>query len=128
MVATATRIAREEAIRTYYRAWEAQNWEAIAAVLADGFTFTSPNGDDHIGKSAFQTKCWPQASYIAHFELQSVALEGAEAFVRYRCRTRNGHSFQNVEYFRFDGGQVAAIEVYFGGNLGFPSAASLGHR
>ncbi|MHB8813565.1 MAG: nuclear transport factor 2 family protein [Steroidobacteraceae bacterium] len=128
MTAAASSTTEAETIRAYYSGWEMKAWEAIDGLLADGFTFTSPSDDDHIGKLAFEAKCWPQAAYIEHFELQSVVVRGDEAFVRYCCRTRNGQSFQNVEYVRFKDGKIEAIEVYFGGHLGFPSAASEGHR
>jgi ketosteroid isomerase-like protein len=128
MTTAASTTTEEETIRAYYAGWEMKDWKAIDGLLADGFTFSSPNDDDHIGKLAFEAKCWPQAAYIERFELQSVVVRGDEAFVRYRCRTRNGQSFQNVEYIRFKGGRLEAIEVYFGGHLGFPSAASAGHR
>lgn len=127
MTAEAANMRREQIIRAYYSGWETNDWSSIDGLLADGFTFTSPANDDHIGKSAFKAKCWRQAQYIAQFELQGVVTRTDEAFVKYRCRTRNGQSFQNIEYFRFAGDRIAAIEVYFGGQLGFPSAASAGH-
>jgi SnoaL-like domain len=128
MTAAASNTTEAETIRAYYSGWEMKDWKAIDGLLAGGFTFSSPNDDDHIGKLAFEAKCWPQAAYIERFELQSVVLRGEEAFIRYRCRTKNGQSFQNVEYMRFNDGKLEAIEVYFGGHLGFPSAASAGHR
>jgi hypothetical protein len=51
-----------------------------------------------------------------------------EAFVKYLCRTKNGKSFRNVEYFRFRDEKVEAIESYFGEQSSFPSAVSTGQR
>lgn len=122
------RMTNEAVIRSYYAGWERPDWGAIEQLLADGFTFTSPNDDDHIEKSAFQARCWSQKDWIDHFDLESVLHADDEACVKYLCHTKNGKSFRNTEYFRFRGGRIEAIEVYFGQDLGFPSAASSGHR
>jgi hypothetical protein len=114
-------------IRTYYSAWEQKQWSMADGVLAEEFTFSSPHGDDHIDKSAFKAKCWNgQLQYIARFELEVLLETADEAFVKYRCRTTNGASFANVEYFRFSNGKIRAIECYFGGLWGYPSAAAQG--
>jgi hypothetical protein len=52
-------MTNEEIIRAYYSGWEKKQWSAVDNLLGDGFTFTSPNDDDHIDKRAFKTKCWP---------------------------------------------------------------------
>lgn len=119
-------VTREQLIRTYYSGWEKKEWSLIDGVLADTFTFTSPNNDDHIPKHAFKTRCWPQAEFIERFELESVLGRANEAFVKYLCRTTKGTSFRNVEYFRFTGGKVESIECYFGGRLGYPTASISG--
>jgi len=122
-------MSNEEIIQNYYAAWAKKEWSPIGNLLADDFTFTSPNNDDHISKSAFKTRCWEsQVDYIKHFDLESVIGKDDQAFVKYLCHTKNGKSFRNVEYWKFRDGKVAAIECYFGGDLGFPSAASLGQR
>ncbi len=116
-----------EIVRNYYAGWEQKDWSAIDRLLTDSFTFTSPNDDDHIGKTVFQAKCWNgQVGYIERFELESLLTDNAEGFVQYLCRTIEGTSFRNVEHFRFAGGKIAAIEVYFGGRLGYPSAVASG--
>ncbi len=91
------------------------------------FTFTSPNDDDHISKSVFKEKCFlSQLNFIKQFELETILSRGDEAFVKYLCRTTKDTSFRNVEYFRFAEGKISAIEAYFGGNLGYPSASASG--
>ncbi len=121
-------MTKEQIVRNYYLGWEKKEWGAIDSLLADGFTFTSPNDDDHIDKRAFKTKCWSQADFIGRFELESVIGKDNEAFVKYLCHTKNGKSFRNTEYFRFRDGKVEAIECYFGGRQSFPSAVSLGQN
>jgi ketosteroid isomerase-like protein len=115
----------QEIIRSYYAAWEKKDWGSVDALTADGFTFSSAAGDDHISKTAFKTQCWDtQSALIDRFELESVVDNGSDAFVAYVCRTKSGKAFRNVEHFTFQGDRIASIECYFGGGAGYPSAAN----
>ncbi len=116
----------DEIIRTYYSGYELKEWKVVEDLLAEGFTFTSPNDDDHIDIPTYKARCWPQAEYTEHFELESVLRRDNEAFVKYLCTTTKGTSFRNIEYFRFEGGKISSIEVYFGGRLGYPTASVTG--
>ena len=118
-------MTKQEIIRAYYSGWEKKDWQAVRSLLADDFTFTSPNDDDHIRVHIFKAKCWPQADYVQRFDLEIAIGQDNDAFVKTLCRTTNGNSMQNVEYFRFADGQVRAIECYFGSKLGYPSKAAL---
>jgi ketosteroid isomerase-like protein len=118
----------EEMIRHYYAAWEKKDWRPFDMLLADNFTFTSAN-DDHIDKNAFKARCWEsQIDFIERFELQRVIGDGNEAFVMYVCRTKNGKTLRNVEYFRMRDAKVEAIECFFGAPSSFPSAVSGGQK
>jgi ketosteroid isomerase-like protein len=120
---------KEETIRKYYAAWEKRDWQPLDILLADNFTFTSANNDDHISKSTFKARCWEsQIDFIERFELERVIGNGNDAFVMYVCRTKNGKTFRNVEYFRLSDHKVEAIECYFGGPSSFPSAVSTTQR
>jgi hypothetical protein len=113
----------DETIRKYYAAWEQKDWRPCDILLADNFTFTSANNDDHINKSAFKKQCWEtQIDFIERFDLQRVFGGGNEAFVLYVCRTKNGRTFRNVEYLRTIDDKVEAIECYFGAQSSFASA------
>ena len=117
----------DETIRKWYAAWEKKDWHPVDMLLADGFTFTSPHGDDHISKSSFKARCWEtQIDFIERFDLQRVFGRGNEALVMYDCRTKNGKTFRNVEYLRLKDDKVEAIECYFGAQSSFPSAVSTG--
>lgn len=119
-------MTKEEMIRRYFSGWENQDWNAIAALLAPDFTFTSPNDDDHIDQRAFKQKCWP-ADWIARFELEAIAECGNNAFVKYLYRIKDGRWIRNTEYFMFADEKIQAIEVYFGeGSVSF--AASINSR
>ena len=41
-------------IADYYAAYEKKDWALMAPILADGFTFTSPAGDDHIDLKTYK--------------------------------------------------------------------------
>jgi ketosteroid isomerase-like protein len=121
--------ANEEIIRKWYMVWEKKDLQTFDAMLADNFTFTSANDDDHISKSAFKTQCWDtQVDFIAHFELERITTGPDDAFVKYLCHTRNGKSFRNVEYLRIRNGKLESIECYFGAKSSFPSAVSSGKK
>jgi ketosteroid isomerase-like protein len=119
----------EQTIRKYYAAWEIKDWHPLDVLLADNFTFTSANNDDHISKSTFKARCWEsQIDFIERFELQRVIGNGNDAFVMYVCRTKNGKTLRNVEYLRLKDQKVEAIECYFGAPSSFPSAVSTAQR
>jgi hypothetical protein len=118
-------MTKEETIQNYYAGWKRRDWQAIVSLLADSFTFTSPNGDDHIDLPAFHAKCWQgQVEFIDGFELEGIFVNDQQAFVRYLCRTSRGTSFRNVEVLHFTAGKIDAIECYFGGQHGCPSISA----
>jgi ketosteroid isomerase-like protein len=117
---------KEEIIRTYYSGYEKKDWNLTGGVLADNFTFTSPNDDDHISKDVFKKRCFlSQLDFIKRFDLQVILTGGDDAFVKYVGHTTKGTSFTNTEYFRFAGGKVAAIECYFGAKMSFAAASGV---
>jgi len=119
----------EELVRKWYAAWDKKDWGPLDSLLADNFTFSSANGDDHISKSAFKTRCWEtQIDFIAHFDLERITTGAEDAFVKYLCHTKNGKSFRNVEYLRISNGKLQSIECYFGEQSSFPSAVSTGQK
>ena len=119
--------ANEAVIRSWYRAWEKKDkdWGPFDAILADDFTFSSADGNDHISKAAFKKNCWDnQIDFVKGSDLELVMVKGDEAFVKYLCHTTNGRSFRNVEYLRLRNRRIEAIECYFGGKMTYPSAVS----
>ena len=119
----------EEIVRKWYAAWENKDLDMFNALLADSFTFSSAAGDDHISKSTFKTKCWDtQVNFIAHFDLERISTGPDDAFVKYLCHTKNGKTFQNVEYLRIANGKLESLECYFGAQSSFPSAVSTGNK
>ena len=116
-------LANEEVARKYYAAWEKKDWGPFDKLLANDFTFTSANNDNHIGKSVFKQRCWDtQIDFVGHFDLERIATGLDDAFVKYICHTKNGKSFRNVEYLRIKNGKLESIECYFGAQSSFASA------
>ena len=58
------------------------------------------------------------------FEFVRIVSGEADAFALVHVITKQGRRLRNIEYFRFDNGKIASIEVFFGGTgEGFPSNA-----
>lgn len=103
----------ERTIREYFDGWRKKDWSAVEALLADGFTFISPNDDADLDKRRYQEECWPEAERLKAIDIDTVIEKGDEAFVRYHGRFE-GERVHNTEHFRFVGGKIKSIEVFFG--------------
>jgi ketosteroid isomerase-like protein len=117
--------SRNEAlVRRYYKLWEIKDWAPFDAMLADDFTFSSPQ-DDRISKAVFKKKCFEsQVGFIKSFDLETVMAKGDQVIVEYLLHTQNGKELRNVELHRLHRGKIESIDCYFGGPASFPSAVS----
>jgi ketosteroid isomerase-like protein len=111
----------EKLIKDYYAAYEKKDWTLLRPILADGFTFTSPAGDDHINLTTYKERCWPNANNTKRFDLEKIIIEGDEAFVTYNGWTNDNKLFRNTEYFRFKDGKIISNECFFGTGKHFPN-------
>ena len=102
-----------DVVRAYVGAYESEDREAVEALLADDFRFTSPN-DDGIDKATYFERCWPDREPSRDQRIESIVVDGQKAFVTYRCSTKGGKSFRNTEYLTFSGERIASVNVYFG--------------
>lgn len=100
-------------VRAYFGAYETENREVAENLLADDFTFTSPN-DDAIDKATYFERCWPNRDAQRDQTIESIVVEGEKAFVTYRCAMPGGKSFRNTEFLTFSGERIASVNVYFG--------------
>jgi ketosteroid isomerase-like protein len=107
------RPSKADIVRDCFAAYRTKDRKLLEALLAEEFSFTSPY-DDRIDRKAYFERCWPNSERIASQVIERIFVEGDEAFVRYRCLTREGKEFRNTELFTFDGDKVRQIEVYFG--------------
>jgi ketosteroid isomerase-like protein len=114
-------------VRAYYRAWEKKDWHALKSLLADDFTFTSPN-DDHDSLAVFKTRCWDtNANLIRHFDLQLIAGNGNDALVMYVLHIfKSKKTVENIEHFHMRDGKVKSVRCYFGQQNSYPAAVTSG--
>src|ERR1700683_2465902 len=99
-------MTNETLIQTYYSGWDKREWSLVDSLLADSFTFTSANDDDHISKRAFHERCWSsQVAFIERFDLESGLASYTDAFVKYLCHTAKRTSFRTVKNLRLVEGQ-----------------------
>ena len=111
----------EKAVRDYYAAYEKKDWHIMELILADGFTFTSPAGDDHISLKQYKERCWPNANNTKKFDLEEVIVAGDDAFVTYNGWTNDGRLFRNTERFKLKDGKIIENECFFGPGVSFPN-------
>lgn len=100
-------------VRAYIGAYESENREVVETLLADDFTFTSPN-DDGIDKATYFERCWPNREPSRDQKIEDIVINGHKAFVTYSCATEGGKSFRNTELLTFSGERISSVNVYFG--------------
>jgi hypothetical protein len=111
----------EKVIKQYYGAYEKKDWHMLELILDDGFTFTSPAGDDHINLKLYKERCWPNAYNTKKFDLEEIIIDGDDAFATYNGWTTDGRLFRNTERFKFKEGKIKENECFFGTGVSFPN-------
>lgn len=106
----------EQVARKAYQAYVDSDREAIEAVIADDFRFTSPL-DNRIGRETYFERCWPNNKTIAGFDFLHVMTSGEKVFVTYEARTHSGRRFRNTEILTVRGERIVETEVYFGWSI-----------
>jgi len=116
--------AAEKIVKAYFSGYEKKDWNITAGQLADGFTFSSPAGDDHIPISVYQERCFPNSKFFLKFDLLKVMVDGNTALIVYEATTTNNKIIRNAEYWAFSNGKIKSIECFFGGTgVGYPANA-----
>lgn len=100
-------------VRDYFAVFQAGDRASAERILADHFTFTSPV-DDRIDRASYFERCWPNHRHIASIELERMAADGDEVFVRYLGHGRDGAEFRNTECFTIQNGRISQVHVFFG--------------
>lgn len=119
--AQTTPAQNEKIVRAYYAAFETKDWNSMASMLADGFTFSSPL-DDHISVAVFKEKCWPNAYKIKRIDVDKIVIHGDDAVVITNGWTTEGKLFRNSDYFRLKNGKITSYECFFGPGVNYPSS------
>jgi ketosteroid isomerase-like protein len=111
-------MAKADVVRALVQSYLDQDAAAADQLLADDFTFTSPQ-DDHIDKATFFERCFPASTLLeSHRLVDVVPTEGDDVFIRYEYESlQSGQRHSNVEVHTVRGGKVTEIQVFFGGRL-----------
>lgn len=100
-------------IRKYFFAYETKDRKAIESLLSDDFVFTSPY-DYRIDRDTYFKRCWPYSEKTPTYSVEKLFEQGNEAFILYDCKTKDGGSSRNTEFFTIVGNKIKAVQVYFG--------------
>ncbi len=112
---------KEKVVKAYYSGFESKDWNSVAAQFADGFTFTSPNNDDHLSIDQFKDKCWGTAKFIKKVNYIKMAENGDDLMLLVQIITVDGTIVRNVDVFSFNSaGKIKSIEVFFGAGSKYP--------
>lgn len=111
----------EKIIRSYYAAYEKKDWHILELILADGFTFTSPAGDNHINLKVYKERRWPNAYKTKRVDLENIIIDRDVAYVTYNGWTSDDKLFRNTERFKFKDGKIKENECFFGTGVSFPN-------
>lgn len=105
-----------EVVRACFQAYVEKDREAIEALIADDYRFTSPL-DNALDRKTYFEICWPNSSTITDFDFVHELEDGERAVVVYEGHTVSGRAFRNTEFHTVRDGKLVSTEVYFGWNL-----------
>lgn len=107
-----------ETVRELQAAFDAQDADAADRLVADDFTFTSPQ-DDHLDKAEWMRVCFPTAEHFGSRTMLAVQQLGDDVVAYYEYEVaESGERYRNVEVLRVRDGQVVQTRVFFGGREG----------
>jgi ketosteroid isomerase-like protein len=107
---------RLDLARAVYKAYESGDRRVLEELLADDFTFSSPD-DVAIDRTTYFERCWPNSQQIEAFEFARLLESGDEVIVTYESTKTDGRRFRNTEVLTFEGDTIRKAEVYYGWNL-----------
>jgi len=114
-------MSAEKLVRGCFTAYATKNREAIEALLAEDFHFSSPL-DNRIDRETYFNVCWPNSDRIDGFDIERLTVDGDHAFVTYVGRMGK-ERFRNTEVHIIRGNRIVEVEVYFGWSVPHPVKA-----
>lgn len=111
------------AIQSYYRAFRDRDLERVRLLLTPDFHFVSSFGE-YRERDAMLDEIWPAVGQAWATNLR-VFGQGPEFVVVYEHELAPGVQrppMRMAEYLRFQGEQIAEIEVFVGRSLGMPGS------
>jgi hypothetical protein len=122
-IGNAQSTAKEKVVKAYYSGFESKDWNTVAAQFADGFTFTSPNNDDHISIDKFKEKCFGTAKFVKKVNYINMVEKGDDLMLLVEIMTTDGNVVRNVDVYSFSStGKIKSIEVFFGAGSKYPGS------
>jgi len=97
-------------------AYKAQDREAAERLFAPDFVFTSPQ-DDHIDRGTWFAVCFPTADRFVSHRLLEIVPTATGVISLYEYELQNGERYRNAELAVVRDGQIAEVQVFFGGRL-----------
>ena len=112
---------KEKVVKAYYSGFKTKNWDSVAAQFADGFTFTSPDNDDHIPTEKFKEKCFGTAKFFKKVDYLLMTEKGDKLMLLVQIITVDDKVIHNVDVFSFNkSDKIISIEVFFGAGSKYP--------
>ena len=102
---------QRQAIAAYFDCFRTQDLERLRQLLTPDFRHVSPFGE-WTDRERMLATIWPSVTGDVYATDLQIYGDGPEYLVRYRHAGKS--SARIVEYFRFEGDQIAEIEVYPG--------------
>ncbi len=110
-----------EIAKACLQAYVDKDRDAIEALIADDFHFTSPL-DNALDRATYFDRCWPNSRSMQSATVSDQSADlGERAYVVYEAQA-NGKRFRNCEMHTARNGRMVSVEVYFGWNLPHPAA------
>jgi hypothetical protein len=111
---------KKKVVKAYYSGFEKHNWNLVVSQLTKGFTFTSPNNDDHISFKEFEKRCWPTNSFIKKVNYLKMTESDNDIILLVEIITTDKKVVRNIDIFSFSRGRIKSVEVFFGLGAGYP--------
>ena len=96
-----------------YEAYVTKERDAIEALIADDFHFTSPR-DNRLDRATYFSRCWPNSHVTDEFTFVHLVPDGDHVFVTYDLRMKDGSAFRNTEILTVREGKLVEAQVFFG--------------
>jgi ketosteroid isomerase-like protein len=108
---------RTDVVRAAFDAYVAQDRTAAVRLLADDYTFTSPQ-DDYISKAEFMERCFPTADRVRWQRVVELTGAGEDGvFIMYEYELKTGGRHRNAEFSMVRDGQLTQTLCFFGGQV-----------
>ena len=97
--------------QTYFRAWEARDWPALRAVLADGVTFTGPMGTA-TGIDECMGGLQGVAKRMTGIDIKAMVVDAQDVITWYELRT-GAVTSPTANWSHVENGKITAIRAAF---------------